>query len=122
MGRSAGKESAVVCATPAAVQWWFTALDQRVVAVGAERWMAQVVGIHVDGPDLWIQLAAAGDPSRSAVLHVTAGMRLAAESASVESPATSHGYEWMAQLADSGLPLRLPMRAQPLNVLRTVGQ
>lgn len=36
--------------------WWFTALDQRSLAVGADRWLTQVVGIHVDGGEVWIQL------------------------------------------------------------------
>ena len=37
-------------------QWWFTALDQRSLAVGADRWLTQVVGVHVDGGEVWIQL------------------------------------------------------------------
>lgn len=36
--------------------WWFSALDQRSLAVGAERWLTQVVGVHVEGSDVWIQL------------------------------------------------------------------
>jgi hypothetical protein len=36
--------------------WWFTALDQRSLAVGAERWLTQVVGVHVKGSEVWIQL------------------------------------------------------------------
>ena len=36
--------------------WWFKALDQRSLAVGAERWLTQVVGVYVCGGDVWIQL------------------------------------------------------------------
>lgn len=36
--------------------WWFTALDQRSLAVGADRWLTQVVGVYVDGEEVWIQL------------------------------------------------------------------
>jgi hypothetical protein len=36
--------------------WWFTALDQRSLAVGPERWLTQVVGVHLEGGEVWIQL------------------------------------------------------------------
>ena len=36
--------------------WWFTALDQRPLAVDADRWLTQVVGVYVDGEEVWIQL------------------------------------------------------------------
>ena len=36
--------------------WWFSALDQRSLAVGADRWLTQVVGVHVEGGEVWIQL------------------------------------------------------------------
>ena len=50
--------------------WWFAALDGKLVAIDDECWTAEVVGTHVAGPDLWIQLAAADDPSRSALVHI----------------------------------------------------
>ncbi len=107
-------------ATPAAVQWWFSALDQKLVAVGAERWIAQVVGIHIDGPDLWIQLAAASDPSRSAVLHVTAGMRMDDALARIEAVGTGTDPSGRVQRQTGAYeaaprPL-LPRRAQPVTV------
>jgi hypothetical protein len=103
------------------VQWWFSALDQKVVAVGAERWVAQVVGIHVDGPDLWIQIAAAADPTRSAVLHITSGMRIEDALARIESVDTgtdpSRRPNWVNRIQEAvAPPLRLPARAQPATV------
>jgi len=57
--------------------WWFTALDYRCFAVGAERWIAQVVGVHVVGiDDVWIQLESAGGALRSLTLRVTRGTTL----------------------------------------------
>ena len=55
--------------------WWFQALDQRSVAVGAQRWTMQVVGIHRDGANLWIQLESMDSVCRM-VLQVLAGMSL----------------------------------------------
>jgi hypothetical protein len=56
--------------------WWFKALDCRCFAVGAERWIAQVVGIHVVGIDVWIQLESATGALRSLTLRVTRGATL----------------------------------------------
>ena len=53
--------------------WWFTALDQRFFAVGAERWRTQVVGIHRDGLDVWIQLESLGEQLREFIIRVTPG-------------------------------------------------
>lgn len=72
----AGSVDVVKGAGSGAAQWWFAALDQRCFAVGALRWTTQVVGIHVHGLDVWIQLESAEEPVRSLVLHVTPGMQL----------------------------------------------
>jgi hypothetical protein len=72
----AGGGAEGVSAPHGRAQWWFAALDQRCFGVGTARWTAQVVGIHVDGFDVWIQLERAGDPLRSLVLHVRPGMDL----------------------------------------------
>jgi hypothetical protein len=69
-------DTAVDGAWSGGAQWWFAALDQRCFAAGTERWTAQVVGIHVDGFDVWIQLESAGTPFRSLLLHVRPGMHL----------------------------------------------
>ena len=66
-------------------QWWFTALDQRPLAIGAERWSAQVVGIHADGPDVWIQLHAVRDPLRDVTVRVRPGMSLDHVLAAIET-------------------------------------
>jgi hypothetical protein len=57
-------------------QWWFAALDQRCFVAGPERWVAEVVGIHLDGIDVWIQLESAVGSLRSLILHVTQGTGL----------------------------------------------
>ena len=56
--------------------WWFSALDYRCFAVGAERWIAQVVGVHVVGDDVWVQLESAIGALRSLTLRITRGMTL----------------------------------------------
>jgi hypothetical protein len=53
---------------------WFTVLDQRPVSVGAERWRTQVVGIHEDGPDVWIQLQPLREQLRDLTIRVRPGM------------------------------------------------
>lgn len=58
---------------PAAARWWFAALDGRSLGEGSDSWTVQVVGMHVDGSDLWIQLQSAVDPTQGFVLHVIRG-------------------------------------------------
>jgi hypothetical protein len=74
--------------TPAAysgmAHWWFTALDQRAVLVGAERWLTRVMGIHVDGFDLWIQIEAAAQQIRSFVIRVREPMSVEQAVAEIE--------------------------------------
>ena len=53
---------------------WFTTLDQRPVSVGAERWRTQVVGIHEDGSDVWIQLQPLREQLRDLTIRVRPGM------------------------------------------------
>ena len=66
-------------------EWWFTALDQQPLSVGAERWSAQVVGIHADGPDVWIQLHATRDPLRDVTVRVRPGMSIDHVLAAIET-------------------------------------
>lgn len=56
--------------------WWFTALDQRPLAVGPERWLTQVVGVHTDGSDVWIQLLPLREQLRDFTIRVSPGMSL----------------------------------------------
>jgi hypothetical protein len=58
-------------------QWWFTALDHRWFGVGAERWLTQVVGIHEDGGDIWIQLQSLGEQLRDFTIRIIPGMTVA---------------------------------------------
>jgi hypothetical protein len=59
-----------------AAQQWFTMLDQRPLSVGAERWRTQVVGIHEDGSDVWIQLQPLREQLRDLTIRVRPGMSL----------------------------------------------
>jgi hypothetical protein len=53
---------------------WFTALDQRLLSIDAERWLTQVVGIHQDGSDIWIQLQPLREQVRDFTVRVRPGM------------------------------------------------
>jgi len=61
------------CADP---HEWFTALDQRAISIGAERWLLRVVGIYEDGLDVWIQLEALGERLHEFILCVHPGMTI----------------------------------------------
>jgi hypothetical protein len=58
---------------PAAARWWFAALDGRSLGDGPDKWTVNVVGMHLEGSDLWIQLQSTEDPSHSFLLHVVRG-------------------------------------------------
>lgn len=49
---------------------WFMVLDQRMLHIGPETWIIQVMGIHASREGLWIQLAAIDEPEKSFVLQV----------------------------------------------------
>ena len=55
---------------------WFRALDGRIVQIGATTCMTQVLGIHGEGSELWIQMACAKDPHLSVVLHIGPATRI----------------------------------------------
>jgi hypothetical protein len=46
-------------------------LDQRQVGEGASAWVAQVLGVHSDERDLWVQVAPADNPFESIVLRMS---------------------------------------------------
>ncbi len=50
---------------------WFQTLDQRQIDVGKRRWTARVIGVHLDGKEAWIQIAAGRAQERSLVLHLS---------------------------------------------------
>lgn len=57
--------------TPGAhADMWFLVLDQRMLHVGPDTWIVQVLGIHSSPEGLWIQLASIDEPQRSFVLQV----------------------------------------------------
>jgi hypothetical protein len=57
------------------LDWWFEALDQRSVDFRGEHSIVQILGIHEDGANLWIQIERV-DVRRSGVLRVRAGISL----------------------------------------------
>ena len=46
------------------------ALDHQRVGEGEASWVVQVLGVHVDGRNLWLQVARDDDPSDGVVLHL----------------------------------------------------
>ena len=63
---------------------WYRALDKKVVDVGSESLLVDVVGIHSDGSELWIQLANENLPCEEVVLHVSRWTTLAQVLAAME--------------------------------------
>jgi hypothetical protein len=50
---------------------WFQTLDHRQIDVGTRRWTAHVMGIHLDGQEAWIQIAAGRAQEKNLVLHLS---------------------------------------------------
>lgn len=48
----------------------FRELDNRRIEDGSGGWVAQVQGIHIAKRDVWVQIAPAGEPDQSLVLHL----------------------------------------------------
>jgi len=66
----------VAAPSDTAADAWFRALDGRIVQIGAVTCMTQVLGIHGEGSDLWIQMACAQNPQLSVVLHIGPSTRI----------------------------------------------
>jgi hypothetical protein len=52
------------------VHAWIAALDQRCVCNESMSWVIYVLGVHVDGGKIWIQISRDGDPDDTLVLRV----------------------------------------------------
>jgi hypothetical protein len=50
---------------------WFVALDQRQIGTGTASWVAQVLGVHREKDDLWVQIAPSVDPDVTIVLRLS---------------------------------------------------
>ena len=50
---------------------WFEALDERVIGHGHQRWVANVLGVHGDDRDWWIDVASAANPAENVVLRLS---------------------------------------------------
>jgi hypothetical protein len=50
---------------------WFVALDQRQIGSGASSWVAQVMGVHQDRDDVWVQVAPSDDADATIIVHLT---------------------------------------------------
>jgi len=55
--------------TRSRVEQVIAALDHRRIGKGRLRWVAQVLGVHTVGGDLWIQVAKDDDPAEGVVVH-----------------------------------------------------
>lgn len=53
------------------VERWFEALHQREIDSDTHEWIAQVAGIHVDGQEIWIQIASFEEPEEMCLLHIS---------------------------------------------------
>jgi hypothetical protein len=49
---------------------WFDAIDHKRIGSGRSSWIAEVVGIHADGEDLWVQVSPTERPGSTVVLRV----------------------------------------------------
>ncbi len=52
---------------------WMFALDNQAVGTGAASWCVQVLGVHVDGPEVWVQIARNDDADDAVLLHLFPG-------------------------------------------------
>jgi hypothetical protein len=50
---------------------WFAALDQRQIGTGASSWVAQVLGVHDGGDELWVQLSPIDNVDATIILRLT---------------------------------------------------
>jgi len=50
---------------------WFYALDRRRIVTGMRSWIMHVTGIHLDGREVWIQIAPGRTRDRGLVLHAS---------------------------------------------------
>ena len=57
---------------------WFAALDRRVITAPEGQWITQILGVHSQGPEHWIQIARADEPESSLILHVAASTTVSA--------------------------------------------
>lgn len=80
----AGNALAVDDASRAQAHQWFSVLDQRLLSVGSERWLTQVLGIHEDGSDVWIQVQPLREQLRDFTIRVQPGMTVDEVVAAVE--------------------------------------
>ena len=71
-----GAKNRIAVRPATAADAWFRALDGRIVQIGATTCMTQVLGIHGEGADLWIQMACAENPQLSLVLRVGPATRI----------------------------------------------
>lgn len=80
----------------------FAALDQQRIGDDGDAWVAYVMGVHVSGRDVWIQVAKDDRGAETIVLHLSAdttsdnllfSLRTSTESAALSRPATpSHRH------------------------------
>jgi len=67
----------------------FAAIDQQHIGDDRTGWTAVVLGVHTNGSESWLQVAAQHDPSRSIVLPRTASSQHCARTTAPWSGITS---------------------------------
>jgi len=76
LGTQSASADRVAAQSDSAADAWFRALDGRIVQIGAVTCMTQVLGIHGEGSELWVQMACAQNPQLSIVLHIGPATRI----------------------------------------------
>lgn len=87
---------------------WFSALDQRLIGIGANAWVAQVLGVHGERDGLWIQLAPVNDPFATVVLHLASTTSI--EDALVALDRHSRPIDGGQAIIDLATPASLDLR------------
>lgn len=96
-----GSADPVVAQPGDAADAWFRALDGLPMRIGTASCMTQVVGIHGNGSELWIQLACADNPELSVVIHVGSATRIEDVIERLKNdPPTGHALEIISFTTD----------------------
>jgi hypothetical protein len=76
---------------PSLADRWFHTLDLRRISVGKRQWTARVTGIHLDGEEAWIQIAAGRQQDRSLVLHLSSWTTVDEAMTAMKTRSIEHG-------------------------------
>ena len=94
------------------VDRWFRGLDQKRIGNGLREWVVQVTGIHVDGNNVWIQIADVDNIGGSILLHVstTTSVQRALRALTMQKKVTTLAYPQIITATESRAEsLRVPL-------------